>query len=551
MFMGEYPWQRRLRFSFDGPLKDELKQFPGVSWRDTKWGKEWICPVEAVPFVSRITSKYNYVLESYGVAPSTPAPFGTLSTATTALQCSEKLWPFQASAVQKILASPEPSFILNFEMGLGKTPTVIEVLRLKGIRDVLIVCPAMVRKNWIRELHQWWPQTASQSGGMKTATAPTPDLTNTTFTKELPAPVSALDSAAIAITEITTGDEAENYRYVPGITIVSYGLLHKLPKIQVGAIVFDELHYLQGENAARTVACIRLLRDNPHAWCAGLTGTLISNEPVSMWKPLDVLFPGRFGTRNQFGARYCKADVGSFGSKYFGVNPDFVEELRERLDRFSVRATKREPEIARLLPPFTVVTAETSRTARLNDAADFAIDSYRQGTRKLAVLTHLKKSAAYIAARIRKAVGPECWVGLVTGDDGVKARDVLLSTARDFTGPTFLVATMHAVGIGIDLTWSEDVTFAELDYSPTIVAQAFGRFSRLSGVHGVLVRVLLDGAGDPVGDSLANKVRAMGSIIAAGQAESGIANATQGVEEVLTAEEKAALLQSMSEDMYD
>lgn len=503
-FPSDKIWQYRLRYSYDEALKDALKAYPGINWIVVDGRKEWVCPREALPWVETTARELNHKLKVYPHEKEVPRVTG---------DCHPGFWNFQRAASKALDDCPDNGYILNFEMGLGKTPVLIDALRRRQIERSLIVAPAMVRKTWIRELDKWWPDHPP-------------------------------------VTEVTDGEEAAAVTG-GGITLTSYGLLPKVPKLEASAIVFDELHYLQGEHAARTLACVRVLRDNPDAWRCGLTGTLIANEPLSIWKPLDVLFPGRFGTRNGFGARYCDADTNSFGNKYFGAREEYAQELASRLAGFSFRATKLDPEIAKLLPPFILQRLDTTRVGRYADAVEACASASTQGARKLVVLTHFKEAARQIGDRLRKLLGPTGRVGVVTGDDHVTKRDGLLEDLRLHPGTTVLVATMHSVGVGIDLTWAEDVTFAELDYSPVQVAQALGRFSRLSGLHGVLVRILVDAGGDRVADSLSAKVQAAGMIISSGQAETHMATATASMEPVLSSDEMNQLLAAMAEMMEE
>lgn len=397
-----------------------------------------------------------------------------------------RLWPFQQRHVTKALAAlpKEGAFVFNNEMGLGKSPEALETLRcLGGVGRILILCPAMVREDWARKLDEWWPghpEVEVVKDGKQAATAG-----------------------------------------AGGILLTSYGLVPKLPKLEFGATVFDELHYLQGDSAARTLVCQSLLRKQATPPLAlGLTGTLISGQPLSMWKPLDVLFPGRFGTRNQFGARYCKADATGFGNAYYGVNPLYVDELAGRLHLFSARSTKLDPDVAPLLPPFLVQRAYTPRRDRESTAIQCVGDALANGARRVVVLTHLRDSAVSISNSLKKLHGDALYVSSVSGAQDPGARDkVLQELARTQVSQAVLVATMHSVGIGIDLTWAEEVILAELDYSPTQVLQALGRFSRLSGKRGVRVTVLLQEGRDPVGEALASKIQAAARIVSGGQAE--------------------------------
>ena len=83
-----------------------------------------------------------------------------------------KLYKYQKTGVRWLweLHSQGCGGILADEMGLGKTIQVIAFLigisysrliqpgrRWEGLGPVLIVCPATVLHQWVREFHKWWP----------------------------------------------------------------------------------------------------------------------------------------------------------------------------------------------------------------------------------------------------------------------------------------------------------------------------------------------------------------------------------------------------------
>lgn len=83
-----------------------------------------------------------------------------------------KLYKYQQTCVRWLweLHSQGCGGILGDEMGLGKTIQVIAFLvglsysglhyrrqRWKGLGPVLVVCPATVLHQWVKEFHKWWP----------------------------------------------------------------------------------------------------------------------------------------------------------------------------------------------------------------------------------------------------------------------------------------------------------------------------------------------------------------------------------------------------------
>lgn len=76
------------------------------------------------------------------------------------------LFDYQKTCVQWLweLYCQEAGGIIGDEMGLGKTIQIIAFVaglhhsRMLGPdRPVLVVCPATVLKQWVKEFHRWWP----------------------------------------------------------------------------------------------------------------------------------------------------------------------------------------------------------------------------------------------------------------------------------------------------------------------------------------------------------------------------------------------------------
>src|SRR5690606_6338594 len=66
------------------------------------------------------------------------------------------LRPFQAAGVRYMLAVKR-GFIAD-EMGLGKTIQALATIAAAGAYPAVIVCPASLKLNWLREARTWLPQ---------------------------------------------------------------------------------------------------------------------------------------------------------------------------------------------------------------------------------------------------------------------------------------------------------------------------------------------------------------------------------------------------------
>ena len=65
----------------------------------------------------------------------------------------QPLFPHQEVGAQRI-AKGQPTY-LGFDMGIGKTRTFIEAVKQRGVRRVLVLCPASAVLVWKREITRW------------------------------------------------------------------------------------------------------------------------------------------------------------------------------------------------------------------------------------------------------------------------------------------------------------------------------------------------------------------------------------------------------------
>jgi len=497
-----------LHFGHDPALQTKLKVFPGVRWYDGAWE----IPSELMGQVldlARVAGKC--------VSAGTPPPVDLAARVISGV--NEKLYPYQREDVLCALA--QRHYLLNYEMGLGKTPTAIDAMKLDRAQRILVVCPALVRINWVNELDKWWPSH----------------------------PAAHIVDSSAALAKLPAGD-------TPQIIVTSYELAGKLVDERAfDAIVVDECHYIAKSTAKRSKTVRKLLDANRQALILFLTATPITNKPDGLWHQLDSLWPGRFGHWKKFTDRYAAFIENPWSRSGFvisGLNKRTGSELRERLAFCSSRVTKQE--VAHLLPPSRVLTLHVKGTKKfrprelladfagmrqhLNDPdaliracgsekvkhvvehAQLAIDSGE----RVAVLTHLRATAEEIAAALVKNGHEVCHV---SGDVPIKKRMRLIEEAK--ASGAQLVTTMHAVNVGIDLTDWTTAIFAELDYTPATMIQAVGRFSRLSGkLPSTVYLMILEGTQDEIiAAKLLEKIADINAVVPAGHSEKFLEKAFQ------------------------
>lgn len=194
------------------------------------------------------------------------------------------LRPFQAAGVRYMLAVKR-GFIAD-EMGLGKTIQALATIEGAGAYPAVIVCPASLKLNWLREARTWLPRRNIIVCDSRTRRA-------------------EIEYADVLITNydvLRVREEKQEGTQKP--LLVPEGLLALLIGRCPRAVVFDEFHYCKNPGARRTRAAALLAQGAEYR--LGLTGTPILNRPNELIAPLKIL--GRlqdFGGYRGFIAEYC------------------------------------------------------------------------------------------------------------------------------------------------------------------------------------------------------------------------------------------------------
>ncbi|NWH76106.1 ERCC6 protein, partial [Piaya cayana] len=202
----------------------------------------------------------------------------------------KKLFKYQQTGVRWLweLHCQQAGGILGDEMGLGKTIQIIAFLaglsyskirtrgsnyrqvllcRLyQGLGPTVIVCPATVMHQWVKEFHTWWPPfrvaILHETG-------------------------SYTDKKMKLIREIAS---------CHGILITSYSYIRlmqdNIHNYDWHYVILDEGHKIRNPNAAVTLACKQFR--TPHRII--LSGSPMQNNLKELWSLFDFIFPGKLGT---------------------------------------------------------------------------------------------------------------------------------------------------------------------------------------------------------------------------------------------------------------
>lgn len=412
-----------------------------------------------------------------------------------------ELFGFQAQAAD-IMAGRD-RYGLHDEMGIGKTATTIGAInRVLGTRG-MVVCPAMLRENWIKEFKKF-----------------------STYDLKLCKGQNIHDFVAW-----------QRGRF--DVLITSYELATKWRRdfAQTGEfldfLVMDEAHYLKNSNANRTREILGndangndcLLEWAVQAW--HVTGTPMANDPMDIYtflrfaKSMDL-------TPQQFVKTFYNVKSGTYGNKHC-VREEMIPTLQALIYNNAIRRTH--TDVGMYLPPIHMMehfldgdTKEiTDLILQYPGLEQVIINAIEMGglsnleVEYIAMLRRLiGKAKAIPYAQLLKweldaGAGKRVVFGIHSeplqylqqfffkhGYDPVlvygmtNERDRQLAVEKFMTDPNckVFIANIKVAGVGITLTESSEIDMFESDWSPAGNAQAIKRIHRYGQRQSVRARFI-------------------------------------------------------------
>jgi hypothetical protein len=113
----------------------------------------WIEP-EALVVLQEIREQHAHAAGLVALSSATDAPLDVPGL-------GGELKPFQRAGVTYLLAQRR-AFLAD-EQGLGKTIEALATLEADGAYPAVVVCPASLKLNWMRELERWLPGRSTQT----------------------------------------------------------------------------------------------------------------------------------------------------------------------------------------------------------------------------------------------------------------------------------------------------------------------------------------------------------------------------------------------------
>ncbi len=466
----------------------------------------WVEP-DALVALQEIREQHAHAAGLVALSSATDAQLDEACERALARMGGE-LKPFQRAGVAYLLAQRR-AFLAD-EQGLGKTIEALACLEADDAYPAIVVCPASLKLNWIREIERWLPRRSTQTlTGLGSG-----------------APIEAAD-----------------------ITVVNYDILaargEALAAMGPKAVVLDESHYCKNAAAKRTQAVARLAMSVPaEGLVLALTGTPVMNRPPELISQLRII--GRlpdFGSGAQFGRRFkgvdahmrlhwhlrsrcfvrrLKADVlPQLPAKTRTVVPvELDNEAEYRLAETDVIAWLRSrPLDLKELDAKIAAALRAERLVRLNalkllaargklHAALAWIHDFCSSGERLVVFARHREVQKAVIERFPHALH-------ILGEDSHAARDASVSAfqAADDADNQLIVCSLEVAGQGLTLTRASNVAFLELDWTPAKHDQAEDRCHRIGQQDAVNAWYLL--AANTIDETMANLLERKRAIIGA------------------------------------
>jgi SWI/SNF-related matrix-associated actin-dependent regulator 1 of chromatin subfamily A len=475
-----------IRFPFDPEDIAIVKRIPGRKYHANE--KVWSCPV---------SKKAVHTLESAGFLISKKLRQQlrqlTVPEIIDIPGLKQPLFPYQAAGVGFVQSRKGRALIAD-EMGLGKTIQATAWLQLNpDLRPAVIVCPASVKLNWMREILAWMD----------------------------------VDHDSVELVSGTTP-----YILSGEFPIINYDILDSwipdLIKLKPQVVIADEVQYVKSNKAKRTKALRKLVKRTPHF--IALSGTPIVNRPIELYNAIRLINPELFPNWLEFTQRYCNRHHNGFGWDISGASN--TKELHEILtDSIMIRRTKAQvltdlpPKIRSFFPLQMSIEGETNYweaennflrwleqnknkkaaerasqaetitkievlkqiavSAKMDAAINWITDFLESGEKLVVFATHKFAISALMEAFGKIAVKID---GSVSS--AAKRQEAVDKFQGDPKTKLF-VGQIEAAGVGINLTAASNVAFLELPWTPGALSQAEDRCHRIKQKNAVNIYYLL------------------------------------------------------------
>jgi len=428
-----------------------------------------------------------------------------------------KLYPYQHIGTAFI---KEHRYVLiGDEMGLGKTLQAIAAM--VELEQVLVVCPAMLRVTWEKEVRKF---------------------------------------SNMSVRKVLVNFD---YSRIPKIVVVSYEGLKNIPRdLNPDMVVFDECHYLKNPKAARTKAAHEFIWEVRPEYCVGLSGTPIRNNVGEFYSILKMLsynpvssngMPIAEKSQYAFSLRFSQPitrtiTIGKKGkddrrrtieiTEFKGLRNK--EVLKKYLKNKYIRRTSKgvldlPPLVSKTInltdrdsPTSKLLLEEWNRwvkegkmgehTTQLKVASamekvpytcKYLFNMLEQGEKVVLFSDHIAPITAIMNTLIKANI--KC--GRITGQDTQKARQEAIEEFQSGSSRV-LCCSIKAASTGLTLTAARNLVFNDLSWTPGDIEQARKRIHRIGQDHACFIHYMSMGDIDSnIQEKLREKAELMRKIL--------------------------------------
>lgn len=419
----------------------------------------------------------------------------------------------QKEAIEKLVGTKR--FILADDMGLGKTTsTIIAALETKA-KKILIICPASLKINWMREIQNYTDRSVYICEGKN-------------FSDEH-------DFVIVNYDIIKNFYDIKNKEDSP------------IYKVNFDLIIIDEAHYLQNAQAQRTKLVNSFAKRTERLWL--LTGTPMTSRPINYYNLLNLIESPVAQNWMAYAIRYCEGYQFRIGGnrKVWNVNgASNLDELRDRTSKQILRRLKedvldlpdkiitpvylrlksrlyeelmgeyydwyrtKKEESSSLTLQFSKLTKvrQIIATEKISSTIELAENIVEQG-KKVIIFTNFTDSLE----RIVEHFGKQCV--FVDGSSSKIARQNSVDRFQDDEKIKVFVGNIKAAGVGLTLTAAQAVIMNDLSFVPSDHSQAedrayrYGQNSNVS-VYYPIFENTIEGA---IYDILSKKKQIIGTVM--------------------------------------
>jgi superfamily II DNA or RNA helicase len=368
--------------------------------------------------------------------------------------------------------------IIGDEMGLGKTVEALAVLahlRAQGHQHAVVICPAAVVTNWVREISSKSKLRACRVHGT---------------TDRESAARNWLRSGGVAVTTFDTLTW-----FMPKLTQLG----------DLGCVVVDEAHYIKNPAAKRSQNVAALLRRSDRA--VFLTGTPLENRLEEFANLVRHLQPALVVDTSGLSPRSFRQQV---APAYLRRNQeDVLTELPELvevdewlpLSDADVAAYRAAVGAGNFMAMRQAALRQGDRSTKMQRLKEIVAEAKDNG-RRVIVFSYFRDVLRQVVDDLPGTViGP--LVGSVAPDQRQRMVDEFSAASRG----AVLVAQIVAGGQGLNIQAASVVVICEPQLKPTSESQAIARAHRMGQLESVQVHRLLseDGVDQRITEILARK----------------------------------------------